>query len=152
MQGISVCWFYILQLYYIHWLAPAIFWWSLYGFLGRVFLPENPRDGGAWWAAIYGIAQSRTWLKWLSSSSNINSSPVGARGKEPACQCRRLKRQWLSPWVGKITWRRKWHPTSVFLPGEFHGQRSLVDKSPWGLKESDMTEWLNTHIFINGSV
>ena len=34
---------------------------------------ENPRDGGAWWAAIYGVAQSRTWLKWLSSSS---SSPT----------------------------------------------------------------------------
>ena len=30
---------------------------------------ENPRDRGAWWAAAYGIAQSRTWLKWLSSSS-----------------------------------------------------------------------------------
>ena len=30
---------------------------------------ENPRDGGVWWAAIYGIAQSRTRLKWLSSSS-----------------------------------------------------------------------------------
>ena len=28
---------------------------------------ENPRDGGAWWSAVYGIAQSRTWLKWLSS-------------------------------------------------------------------------------------
>ena len=27
---------------------------------------ENPRDGGAWWAAVYGIAQSRTWLKWLN--------------------------------------------------------------------------------------
>ena len=31
---------------------------------------ENPRDGGAWWAAIYGVAQSRTWLKRLSSSSS----------------------------------------------------------------------------------
>ena len=31
---------------------------------------ENPRDRGAWWAAIYGVAQSRTWLKWLSSSSS----------------------------------------------------------------------------------
>ena len=31
---------------------------------------ENPRDGGAWWAAVYGVAQSRTRLKWLSSSSN----------------------------------------------------------------------------------
>ena len=31
---------------------------------------ENPTDGGAWWAAIYGVAQSQTWLKWLSSSSS----------------------------------------------------------------------------------
>ena len=31
---------------------------------------ENPRDGGAWWAAIYGVTQSRTWLKRLSSSSS----------------------------------------------------------------------------------
>ena len=31
---------------------------------------ENPRDGGAWWAAVYGVTQSRTRLKWLSSSSN----------------------------------------------------------------------------------
>ena len=36
---------------------------------------ENPRDGGAWWAAVYGVAQSRTRLKWLSSSnSNLDSS------------------------------------------------------------------------------
>ena len=34
---------------------------------------ENPRDGGAWWAAIYGVAQSQTRLKWLSSSSSISS-------------------------------------------------------------------------------
>ena len=34
---------------------------------------ENPRDGGAWWAAIYGVAQGRTWLKWLSSSSSSRS-------------------------------------------------------------------------------
>ena len=32
---------------------------------------ENPRDGGAWWAAVYGVAQSQTWLKWLSSSSSM---------------------------------------------------------------------------------
>ena len=33
---------------------------------------ENPRDGGPWWAAVYGVAQSRTRLKWLSSSSSID--------------------------------------------------------------------------------
>ena len=34
-----------------------------------VFFLENPRDGGAWWAAVYGVAQSQTRLKQLSSSS-----------------------------------------------------------------------------------
>ena len=33
---------------------------------------ENPREGGAWWAAVYGVTQSRTWLKWLSSSSRFS--------------------------------------------------------------------------------
>ena len=45
-----------------------------------------------------------------------------------------------------MPWRRKWQPTSVFLPGKFrHGQRSLVGYSPWDHKESDMTEWLTLH-------
>ena len=43
-------------------------------------------------------------------------------------------------WVRKIPWRRKWQPTPVFLPGESHGQRSVVGYSPWGHKESDTTE------------
>ena len=52
----------------------------------------------------------------------------------------------LNAWVGKIPWRRKWQPTPVFLPGESHGQRSLVSYSPWGHKESDTTEQLtHTH-------
>ena len=42
-----------------------------------------------------------------------------------------------------IPWRRKWQPTPVFLPGKFHGLRSLVGYSPWGHKELDMTEPLH---------
>ena len=42
-------------------------------------------------------------------------------------------------WVRKIPWRREWLPTPVFLPEEFHGQRSLVGYSPWGRKELDLT-------------
>ena len=50
-------------------------------------------------------------------------------------------------WVREIPWRRECQPTPVSLPGEFHGQRSLVGYSPWGCKESDMTEWLtHTHV------
>ena len=56
--------------------------------------------------------------------------------------CLQCGRPGFDPWIGKIPWRRKWQPTPVFLPGEFHGQRSLVGYGPWGHKESDMTEWL----------
>ena len=69
--------------------------------------------------------------------------PRCTRGKEPICQCRRLKRCGFNPWVRKNPWRRKWEPTPVFLPGGFHWKRSLVGYSPWGLTESDMTEWLS---------
>jgi len=50
------------------------------------------------------------------------------------------KRRRLNPWVRKIPWRRAWQPIPVFLLGESHGQRSLAGHSPWGRKESDMTE------------
>ena len=50
----------------------------------------------------------------------------------------------FNPWVRKIPWRREWLPTPVFLPGEFHGQRSLAGYSQWGHKESDTTEQLTT--------
>ena len=44
---------------------------------------ENPRDRGAWWAAIYGFARSRTWLKRLSSSSSLKCFQVGTVIKNP---------------------------------------------------------------------
>ena len=48
----------------------------------------------------------------------------------------------LIPGLGKIPWRRQWQSTPVFLPGESHGQRSLVGNSPWGHKELDTAEQL----------
>ena len=66
--------------------------------------------------------------------------PVGASGKEPACQCRTHKRCGFDSWVGKIPWRGVWQPTPVFLPGESYGQRSLMGYGPSGRKESDTTE------------
>ena len=68
--------------------------------------------------------------------------PGGDSGKESSCQCRRLKRCRLDPWVGKIPWRRTWQPTPLFLPGESNRQRSLAGysvKSQTGLKQ------LSTH-------
>ena len=59
---------------------------------------------------------------------------------------------WLLPiiaWVGRIPWRRKWHPTPVFLPGKSHGGRNLVGYSPWGRKEPDTTERLHFHFSLS---
>ena len=55
-----------------------------------------------------------------------------------------MQETWFDPWVRKIPLRRDWQAAPVFLPGEFHGQRSLVGYSSLGLKELDMTERL-TH-------
>ena len=50
-------------------------------------------------------------------------------------------------------WRRKWQPTLAFLPEELHGQRNLSVYSPWGHKESDMTDGLTqTHTHVPRSV
>ena len=87
---------------------------------------ENPRDGGAWGAAVYGVTQSWTRLKRLSSSSSMAQTV-----KKICLQCQRPK---FDPWVRKILWKRERQPTPVFLPGGFHGQRSLVGNSPWGFK------------------
>ena len=54
----------------------------------------------------------------------------------------------INAWVGKISRRRAWLPTPVFLSGEFHGQRSLAGYIPWGHKELDLIEQLGMHACI----
>ena len=96
-----------------------------------VFLPGESQGRGAWWAAVHWVAQSRTRLKRLSSSSN----PRWCRAKESNAGDRSA----FDPWVRKIPWSRKWQTTPIVLPGKFHGQRSLLGYSPWDSKKSDVT-------------
>ena len=63
--------------------------------------------------------------------------PGGSDGEESACN---VGDPGLIPWWGRFPWRRKWQLTPVFLPEKSHGQRSLACYSPWGRKESDITE------------
>ena len=71
--------------------------------------------------------QLSMWLPWWLS------------GKEP-------RSHGFNSWIGKIPWRRKWQPIPEFLPGEFHGQRTLAGYTPWGCKASDTIEQLTlTH-------
>ena len=73
--------------------------------------------------------------------------PRWLSGKESACQCRRCKRRGFHPWVRKIPWSRRWQPTPVFLPGKFHGERSLEGYSPRGHKRVGHI-WALTHIIM----
>ena len=72
--------------------------------------PENPMEGGAWWAAFHGVATSQSWLSTSLSLFTFTQ------------------------------WRRKWQPTPVFLPGESQGWQSLVGCCLWGCTELDTTE------------
>ena len=71
-------------------------------------------------------------LERASLVAQMVRNPPVMQYKRPKCQRPR-----------KIPWRRAWQPTPVFLAGESHGQRSLAGYSPWGCKESDMTEWFH---------
>ena len=68
--------------------------------------------------------------------------PKWLSGKESACQCRRHRRCEFDTWMGKSHWKREWQHTPVFLPGKFHGERSLAGYSSEGHKE---LTWLSRH-------
>ena len=68
-------------------------------------------DGGAWWAAVHGVAESQTRLNDFTLTFHVHAF-----------------------------WRRNWQPTPVFLPRESQGWGSLVGCCLWGCTESDTTE------------
>ena len=71
---------------------------------------ENPRDGGAWWAAVYGVTQSQTWLKWLSSSTITKwTSPGWPGGWEGWSRDEPPILNWSSSWL----WKRGCHPAEI---------------------------------------
>ena len=75
----------------------------------------------------------------LSPQRQVGGSQVALVVKNPPVNAEET-RDMGSKVPRKIPWRRAWQPTPVFLPGESHGQRSLVGYSPLGHKESDMNE------------
>ena len=121
--------------------------------------PLTPQSGGFGELPAWRTRPSRCWAK-LDKDRNsfvqnlnlciflsgyfyplisfiTNHFPGSSDSKVPAIQEIRV---WSLGW--KDPWRRKRQPTPVFLPREFHGQRSLAGYSPWGDKESNMTDWL----------
>ena len=72
---------------------------------------------------------TQTIVLFFKGSCPLLGFPWWLSGKESGCQYRRYRRPRFDPWVGNIPWKRKWPPTPVFLPGKFHGQRSLAGYS-----------------------
>ena len=101
---------------------------------------EHQREGCGYWFK----SQLCRKITYDQLSSYKQGFPGGSDGKAPACQCRRRGSD-PAVRVGKIPWRRQWHPTPVLLPGKSHGRRTLVGDSPWGRKESNTTEKLHFH-------
>ena len=82
------------------------------------------------------------WLK--GDARHHYELPTWNKSNESACRCRRCKRRGLGPWVRKIPCRRKQQCTPVFLPGESHGQRSLMVYSPRSQSLTQLSDWART--------
>ena len=168
---------------------------------------QNPMDGGAWWAAVHGVAKSQIQLsdfpftfhfhaleKEMATHSSVlvwRMPGTGEPGGLPSMGSHRVGHDWSDLAAAAATYIYYFHlkmtiltkgfsggsdgkesayntgdldsipgsgrspgegngNTPVFLPGEFHGQRSLVGYSPWDCKESDTPERLihtNTHAY-----
>ena len=97
----------------------------------RVFSPTN----------IWYLPAAKWTQKWLGSKdASLSYTCLVAQTVKNLLA---MWETWVWPLGRKDPLEKEWQPTPVFLPGEFHGQRSLVGYSPWGHKELDTTEWLH---------
>ena len=130
---------------------------------------DTPAASSEWMYSIYRTrpesSQTSPWVIWagpIMQRHCVFGTPVMlAEWKCFFCLCN-LTIQWFRAWSLNsnlasvyLNWRREWQPTPVFLPGESHGQRSLVGYSLWDRKELDTTKRLtdtHTHTYLSTSV
>ena len=114
--------------------------WKLHWASLMALIIKNLPLWGRWeWGSGWGIHVNpwlihvNVWQKPLQYCQVISLQLIKINEKKKkkriSLHCRRPK---FDPGVGKISWRREWQPTPVFLPGESHGQRRLMGYSPWG--------------------
>ena len=125
---------------------------------------ENPRDGGAWWAAIYGVTQSRTRLKWLSSSSrNLRWFRLGfshsrdiwfplisrwcPSGSQPKAWGMYQSPSWIVDWDIKFSSCSVW-PSQVLLSFPSSATCSRIESSLWGKQSPPQSVPLSVSFFF----
>ena len=77
---------------------------------------------------------------------HIRETSQATQDKESICQCRSCRRHRFDSWFGKIPWRMKWPPTSVFLPRRSCVQKSLEGYSPWVTKSRTRLSMYTAHV------
>ena len=101
-------------------------------------LRELVMDAEAWRAAVHEVTESRDVTEELNwTEGHYQGFPVVLVVKNPPTSVSRQKRHRFDPWVGKIPWRMARQPTPEFC---LENPTDLAGYSPWGCKESDMTE------------
>ena len=98
------------------------------------------------WAMLLLISKCHFFVFFLSKCRSWVGLP---RWKRSTCQCRRHKRCWFDLWVGKMPWRRSLHPTPVFLPENFCGQRTWRATVHGITKTHTQLKWLSTLTSLN---
>ena len=90
-------------------------------------LREKVRDREA--CMLLSLRSQRVLHDWATEQqqpATMTELPMWCSGKDAVCNAGDTRNCRFDPWVRKIPWRREWQPNPVFLPGKFHGQRSLV--------------------------
>ena len=98
---------------------------------------ELHRKGPGLGFGIWGVLSFSTLSVWGFLGGSVIKNPPTNKGDTGSI-----------PGSGRSPGEKKRQPTPVFLPGKSHGQRRLGGHSPWGHKESDTTDRLNTHIHL----
>ena len=124
--------------------------WLIFPFLPRKrkFIPhlyQPPLKSGCF-IAISQIPEFICYCSFISTLVSITQNIIGLW--QFCLQCRRPE---FDPWVRKIPWKRERQPIPIFLPGKFHGQKSLAGYGSWGHKQSDKTEWLTLSLSLVNS-
>jgi len=119
---------------------PTLWGWHICGEEERQSAVRKGPGHGETRLATLMLSRPAQCMGWERAEQTADGFPGGTDGKESTCH---KGDPGSIPGLGKISWRREWQPTPVFLRRESQGQRNLASYSPWGCKEKDTTEQLN---------
>ena len=101
---------------------------------------ENPRDGGAWWASVYGVTQSRTWLKWLSMHGKDWRWVEKGTTEDEILVPSPTQRTWV--WVNSGNWWWTGKPGILQSMGSQRVRRDWATEPNWDISAQVKDDWI----------